>query len=644
MYKPSNSWRFALLLAVLANSSGNHATAEGLSIPTEKQLIETLHSGKPEDKAIACKQLAIRGSKAAVPELAKLLADKQLASWARIALEAIPDPSADEALILAARDLPGELGVGAINSIGVRKSANAAKVLTELLKENDTQVASAAAVALGRIGDENARGALRQSLAATSPAVRSAVAEGCVLCAEQLLANGKNDQAAELYDQIRKADVPKQRMLEATRGVIIARGKGDVPLLVEQLESTDKKRFGLGLKVAREVEGPEVTEALAAELAKAPPERAALIVAALGDRGESKLSPTVLQAAREGDRQVRLAAIQVVGRAGDASALPALIDIATGDDADLSAAAKEALATVPGERVNKELASRLPEAKGKTLDVLIELVGKRRINAVAELIKVFHSSDDATRNAALVALGATAGPADLPLLISEVTSAKNGDDSKLAEKALQTACVRMPDRETTSAELAKAMPHASASAKASLLRILGAMGGPKALATVAAAVKEGDPEQQDVGTRVLGEWMTADAAPILLEITKSSVADKYRVRALRGYLRIARQQKMPDAERLAMFRQGLELAKRPEERELTLDILKRCPSTETIQLASSFMDDQQLRQHAVETAIFIAEKIKDKDPAAARTAAEKALKADPNGKLAERARALTKAP
>jgi HEAT repeat protein len=644
MYKPSNFSRFALLLAVLAISSGNHATAEGLTVPTEKQLIETLHSGKPEDKAIACKQLAIRGSKAAVPELAKLLADKQLSSWARIALEAIPDPSADEALILAAKDLPSELEVGAINSLGVRKSANATKVLSELVKENDTQVASAAAMALGRIGDEKATETLRQSLAASSPEVRSAVAEGCVLCAEQLLANGKNDQAAELYDQVRKADVPKQRLLEAIRGVIVARGTAGIPLLVEQLQSTDKKRFGLGLKVAREIEGLEVTEALAAELAKAPPKRAALIIAALGDRGESILSPRVLQAAREGDKQVRLAAIQVVGRAGDASSLPVLIDLAVGDDADLSLAAKEALATVPGDQVNKELAGRLPEAKGKTLDVLIELVGKRRINAVAELIKMFHSSDDATRNAALVALGATAGPADLPLLISEVTSAKNGDDSKLAEKALQTACVRMPDREATSTELAKAMPNASASAKASLLRILGAMGGPKALATVAAAVKEGDPEQQDVGTRVLGEWMTADAAPVLLEITKSSVADKYRVRALRGYLRIARQQKMPDAERLAMFRQGLELAKRPEERELTLDILKRCPSTETIQLASSFMDDQQLKQHAVETAIFIAEKIKDKDPAAAKTAAEKALKAEPNGKLAERARALTKAP
>src|SRR5262249_9601524 len=158
---------------------------------------------------------------------------------------------------------------------------------------------------------------------------------------------------------------------------------------------------------------------------------------------------------------------------------------------------------------------------------------------------------------------------------------------------------------------------------ARLLRILGAMGGPKALATIATAVHENDSELQDVGTRVLGEWMTADAAPVLLEIAKSPEQDKFRGRALRGYLRIARQQKMPDAERFAMFREGMELSKRPEDRQLTLDILKRCPSAETVQLASTFMDDKQIGQHAVETAIFIAEKIKDKDPAAAKLAAEK---------------------
>src|SRR3954451_20250541 len=105
MFKPLNVWRFARLVAVLAILSLSRANAEGLSIPTEKQLIETLRSGKPEDKAIACKQLAIRGSKEAVPELAKLLPDEQLSSWSRIALEAITDPAADAALVDAAKGL-----------------------------------------------------------------------------------------------------------------------------------------------------------------------------------------------------------------------------------------------------------------------------------------------------------------------------------------------------------------------------------------------------------------------------------------------------------------------------------------------------------------------------------------------------------
>src|SRR6476620_9571940 len=134
---------------------------------SERELIEILQTKPKPEKAIACKQLATVGTKACVPELAKLLPDEQLSSWARIALEAIPDPSADDALIVAAGDLPGELGVGAINSIGVRKSAGATRLLTKLLKQNDKQVAAAAAVALGKIGNEASTMALRNSLTTT---------------------------------------------------------------------------------------------------------------------------------------------------------------------------------------------------------------------------------------------------------------------------------------------------------------------------------------------------------------------------------------------------------------------------------------------------------------------------------------------
>src|SRR3982751_6422565 len=53
------------------------------------------------DKNIACRRLAIIGTKAAVPALAALLSDPKLAHYARFGLGPITDPAVDEALCAA---------------------------------------------------------------------------------------------------------------------------------------------------------------------------------------------------------------------------------------------------------------------------------------------------------------------------------------------------------------------------------------------------------------------------------------------------------------------------------------------------------------------------------------------------------------
>ncbi len=608
---------------------------------TETELIEQLRSAPPQGKAMACKQLSIYGSAAAVPELAKLLSDEKLASWARIALEAIPDPVADKALVDASKNLQGKLLVGVINSIGARQSAEGVEPLVQRLGDKDLEVAASAAVALGKIGGEQATKVLRDAIATSDAKVRSAVAEGCVLCAEKLLADGNNGEAAKLYEIVREANVPKQRKLDATRGAIIARGEQGTPLLVELLNSNDEALFRMGLSTARELAGKGVVGALSEQLASAEPERASLIVYAIGDRPDVALTPSIIKAASTGDKAVRLAAIRLVGRLGNASVVPALLEIAGESDAELSETAKKSLAGLAGKEVDRELATRLSHAKGKSLATLIELVGQRRIEATPELVKALGNSDASIRKAAYAALGATVGPEDLNVLIESLVEANSGETLEPAH-ALHEAAIRMPNREATAAKLAEAISNASPEAKASLLATLGAMGGPTALETISEAVKNGDDNLKDVGTRVLGEWMTADAGPVLLEISQDPNSKKYQVRALRGYLRIARQLKqLPDSERIAMAREALKVAQRQEERELAIDVLERCPSAESIELATSLVDDEQLRPRAVQAAIFIGEKIKDKEPAAAKAAAEKALKASPPQELADRAKALT---
>lgn len=110
------------------------------------ELIALLQSDAPKsEKVKAFKPLAVFGGKDAVPAIAPYLADEELSSWARIALEAIPDPSCDETLRKAEADLKGRLLVGVINSIGVRRDAKAVDSLIKRLADVDADVAVAAA-------------------------------------------------------------------------------------------------------------------------------------------------------------------------------------------------------------------------------------------------------------------------------------------------------------------------------------------------------------------------------------------------------------------------------------------------------------------------------------------------------------------
>src|ERR1051325_2392653 len=109
---------FLVAIVVLAAAAAWAGDGQTASKDKERELIAVLKSDAPgADKAITCKRLAVYRSAEAVPAWAPLLTDEKLASWARIALEAIPGPAADEALRKSLDSLKGRLLIGTINSI-----------------------------------------------------------------------------------------------------------------------------------------------------------------------------------------------------------------------------------------------------------------------------------------------------------------------------------------------------------------------------------------------------------------------------------------------------------------------------------------------------------------------------------------------
>jgi HEAT repeat protein len=371
-----------------------------------------------------------------------------------------------------------------------------------------------------------------------------------------------------------------------------------------------------------------------------PHPRQVLLISVLGDIGAKGAAPAVLETAKAGPLDMRLAAIRALATLGDASAVAVLLDAAEAEG-ELGEAARESLAALPGKEVDAALAEMLGQSQGPKLLALIDLVGRRGIGSAAPaLVKLAKSDDEQVRAAAIAALGPTAGPAELPALLDRLVKAEPAEAAVAVKAALTKACQRMPDRDACAAVLIGRMDGAPGLVKRDLLDLLGVVGGAKALEGVTAAAKSNIPPLQDAATRVLGTWMSPDAAPVLLDLAKTMELAQFRVRALRGYLRIARQLDVPIEGRIDMCRKALEAAMRGEEKQLALEVLGRYPTADGLALVLPYLEDEALKQPAADAAVAIAEKIAGDDPATVADAMDKVLRSTPTDETAAKARRL----
>ena len=589
--------------AMLSNLPATAAPAENAQ-EREAKLIEVLKSGTPQEKAITCKKLAVYGGKEAVPALAALLLDTHLSSWARIALEAIPDPSAGDALREAMSKAAGNPLIGIINSLGIRRDAKSVGPLTQKLSDYDVEVVTAAAIALGKIGGDEASSGLTRALAAAPAARRSGVAQGCVLCAEGYLADGKAGEAVRIYDLIRQSSLPKQRILEATRGAIVARGTAGLPLLIEQLKSTDPAFYGIGLRTARELPGKDVTAALTAEFARSNPDLQSYLLLALADRGDATALPTIREAAKSGPKKVRLAAIGALERLdNNGSSAPVLIDIAVGDDADLAKTAKSTLGRLPGKQVDAGVMAVLPQSSGKTRQTLIDMAGQRRIaEAMPVLMASVQDSDAGIRGAAVNAVGLLGDEKQAADLVGLLPKTENANDRASIESALMAIAGRSGEK--CLPFLLPLAQNADASLRKVAIHSLSSVGGSTALGVVKSSLDDKDPSVQDEAVRTLSGWPSnwpddSGVAEPLLTLATSGKKTSHQVLGVRGYLEyLQRDKKLSDDDKVAKVKSLLPLIKRPEEKRLAIAALGSVPTAAALELLVTYTTDDAVIEEA----------------------------------------------
>ena len=621
---PRCGWVFAavfvLALAPFGVSGQGAPVAAELSRSEEiRTLVARLQSPAvpPEEKANACRRLAIIGTKDAVPALAAMLSDEKLAHLARAALEPMPDPAAAAALRDALGQLQGKLLVGAINSVGFRRDGRATATLAGLLAHADTQVAAAAAAALGRIGTGEAAQRLQAALASAPANRRITLADACLTCAEGLGAAQPGKEAAAIYDRLCAGGFPDYVRTAAMRGAIAVRGAGGVALLVQQLEGDDQAMLAAAWGAARVLPGSSVTAALAAELPSLPVAKQVLLLHVLAERADKAALPVAIDAARAATAEVRLAAIQAVPRLdANGASLPILLQaIAAGQNPAEVDAAVVSLGQIGGADTNAKILAALGTAAPANRARLITVLGVRRAEtARSQLMKYAEGADPEVSKAAFRALALVGRPGDLPELIRLSTGCRDEALKVPADLAVFGVAMKIEPATQRADPVVKALRAATTpQAKCSLLRPLGAIvkamgSSPQAFDTVKSALGDSDAQVRDTALRCLAEWPDASPAPLLLDLAKRDPAN--RTLALRGGIRMAANvaagRDPTSLAVLAWFIEANQLVRTTDEKLMIVSGLGSLKRIEGLRMLQPYLDDSAVKTEAALAVVEIA--------------------------------------
>ena len=414
----------------------------------------------------------------------------------------------------------------------------------------------------------------------------------------------------------------------ALRGMVLCDPSNRMKLLTAMLHDKELCVFAMALRVAVEMKDKQVTDVLVSEVAKLPPDRVIPVVSVLGQRGDKAALPTLLEMTKQGDLAVRVEAIQAVAEIGDASAVPVLVELIKDKDDKISRPAATALAGLPGSEVDSAivaiLESRIRRSGSSCSRWPDSEELRRRMPAI---VKAMSDADLSVRTTAVRSYGEVASVSGIPLLVDMLV--KSADDREIAtyERVIGPLCAIASDKDACATTLVDALAKARPTVKVALLRTLQAVGGAGALKAVRGAVDDADKEVHAAAVRVIGEWKSADAAPVLLELAKHSSEPVDKTLALRGYLGMAMQKGVSAQDKLAICREAAPLIQREEEKRMLLGAVTGLANAETLDLIVSYLDDPAVKREAVATVMSIAEKRPKKQHAGvAKAALEKVVK------------------
>ncbi len=581
-------------------------------------------------------QLAFIAGEETVPALRAALdsPNTRIRDNARRALERTAAPQAGAALRQALRQTDDPAWQQAlIRSLAARRDHAAIAVLNDLAKAPDPITAAAAIEALGTLDGPEVIRALREHLTGAPRPRRTAAAAALLHVAQRLQAAGHAQAAAPLYEDVHDHATAGALERGALVGLAETQGVAALPRLVTTTRiTTDPVTRRVALRLIAGVPSEAATAFLIETAAEASaPEQLVFLLDLLSEQPAERVHPTVRSYLDHDAAEVRAAAATALAQVGGAADVPALLKRVATDQRQVRSAALDTLSTLEGLAVEQALLQRLqPGGDPQVTVAAAEAATARSLTrATRPLLRLTDLAEPArVRAAAFIALGTLAGPDDVNTLIARLLEQDDERVLSAAGEATVTLLNRLPTADRVE-PVVNAYGRADPAARVALLEVLGRLAGPRALATVRAALDSENLDVRLAALRALARQQEPAVIDDLLQAAESAPDQRSQVLALRSLAQVLEQVELPDVERLGVIKAAWPLAPRASERRLLLNTLGDVADPEALAFAHDALDDPELQNEAAVAIAQVAQAIagwhRDAGRAALTAAAEREL-------------------
>ncbi|MCP4620351.1 MAG: DUF1080 domain-containing protein, partial [Bradyrhizobium sp.] len=572
-------------------------------------------AGDTEVKAFLVRQLEAVGKAEAVPALAALLTDPDLARPVAQALEANASPEAVAALTAALPKAEGLARIAVIDALGQRQAAGAAEIILAFVENEDAALRNAALAALANIGAPGAKDPLAAAVAAAQGYDKTKLTSWYLLFAARRAEAGDIAACEIVCGELMVPDAPANVQCAALSTLVSAKGAGAMKDLLAAMDSESAEIRGAALKLADAIPDERAARQWLQCMQKAQPVVRAEILGMLGRRGDPYVKDAVLASLGHSDLAVRLAAADASVRLAGAGAAPAILgalEKAT-EDSEI-AALKGALQRLSGE-TNGLLADALTQVPPAGKVALIQILAAR--SAAPHLFAVIgqlQDPEERVRVAAFRALANLATPEDLSGLVGFLLRhAQTGAErDALRQTAVQLANT-LPEKEDRAKAMLAAYPLAGDVEKACILTMLSGVGGSAALDHVSRETQNEAAALKNAAVGALAAWPDADATDALLAIVKTATAPEHQQQAMGGYLRLVRTGRLSTTKKLEHCQTAMDAAQRVEEKKAVLSNLGGLRNGNVLAYVEGFLADETLKTAAAHAIVHITCPKDDKD-------------------------------